>query len=185
MPGDGDFNCPRDSNCKTLDPSTPWPLGRLAPPGVRPFSLCHPRFSRTYKRTFPKLSGPVRAYTSLVSPCAFSRKTAKNPNRPNTRPPRELQASAKAFFAYCHLRFCWTCAHPSPTRRFTPGSRAGGTSRESTAPDSAPRPACSRARLGSGASAAQNLCPIPRKTARKANRPNTRPPRKLHPPQTQ
>jgi hypothetical protein len=52
--------------------------------------------------------------------CPISRKTARNPNRPNTCPPRELQASAKTFFAYCHLRFCWTCTR---ARLLSPPSR--------------------------------------------------------------
>jgi len=85
----------------------------------RPFSLCRPRFSRTYKRISPRLSVLIRQYTGRVSLCTISRKTTEKSNRPNTCPIRELQSSAKAFFAYCHLRFCRTCAQQrARSRRF-------------------------------------------------------------------
>ncbi|OWY73191.1 hypothetical protein B7486_02255 [cyanobacterium TDX16] len=80
---------------------------------VRPPARCvtfPAHFSKTYKRTSPKFFAPIRAFTRRVSPCPFSPKTAKNTNRPNTRSPQRLQASAQTFFAYCHLRFCETCA---------------------------------------------------------------------------
>ena len=79
-----------------------------------PHQLCvtfPTRFSKTYKRTFPEFAVHIRPYISHISPCAFSRKTAEKANRPNTRPPQELQSKKNGL---CHYMSPWICCRSSP-----------------------------------------------------------------------
>ena len=124
----------------TINP-TPAPAA-LIPQPATPLPLCvtfPTRFSMTYKRTFPKLSVLIRAYTGPVSPCRFSPKTTKNSKRPNPRPPQVLAQFPKPL---CHLM------SPSSRRiaapKISPG-RARAHTLECIAPARAPNgaPGCS------------------------------------------
>ncbi len=119
-----------------------------------PVSLFHRRFFWTYKRTFPKFSVPVRAYTGLVSLCRFSPKSAQFAKRPNTRPSRELQASPRTFFAYCHLQKPAAALNQNPRRKAWPERR----STRSNARKSQHRP-CSRIVSATACAMGSDACP--------------------------
>jgi len=100
--------CLQPTAC-SLQPCGPFgPFGPSEPGPLGPSCVTFPaHFSKTYKRTSPKFSAPIRAYTRRVSPCPFSPKTAQFANRPNPCPP---QALAQFPNTVCHLMSPCNCS---------------------------------------------------------------------------
>ena len=95
-------------------PLAPWNLDPLAPSCV----TFPARFSRTYKRIFPRLSGPVRTCTGRVSPtraaACFREFSPQMRNAPTHARRKSCKRKKIACVTLCHLRFCRTCARAAP-----------------------------------------------------------------------
>jgi len=124
---------PIDSRCAAPPWSFTQPRGASAPCHLR-FTF-PTRFSRTYKRTSPKFSTLVRAYTVHVSPCAFSQETTQIATRPNSRPPKHLPSPQKLFSPIVTLQFIDAAPHSKPRPSGLPLERSeGGRGHLSNAP---------------------------------------------------
>jgi hypothetical protein len=112
-----DLRASKGVACRLATAFQPPPRPRLSPllhSHSAPRVTFPARFSKTYKRTSPRFSVPIQAYTGRGSPCPFSRKTVQIAKRPNTCPP---QALAQSSTAVCHLM--------SPCKRLPPGPSHG------------------------------------------------------------
>ncbi|OWY71223.1 hypothetical protein B7486_11520 [cyanobacterium TDX16] len=62
-------------------------------------------------------------YLETIAPARVRPSPLKNTQeakRPNTSPPRELQASAQTFFAYCHIQKRIAAPDQNPRRKAWP-----------------------------------------------------------------